>query len=410
MNTINNPNWNDPFFIDHLLNHIDSLIFVANRNNRFIYVNDAVTKKYHFSKEELLNMTISDIDINFDISKMDEFWKIFPLQKTLHIQSIHKDKKGNLYPVLIHTHYIEHENGIYALGVVEDESYIQKLLDAHDGLITLTDGEKLLMTNSKTLDFFGYVNFSTFLREYNCVCEFFIKENGYIDNKPTWLEDVKRAQDAKVKIKKPDTGEYHIFLVHATTFDENRTLVTYTDITQMEKTQNDLEYMAITDGMTALYNRRYFNQIFPKEINRTKRDHKRFAFIMIDVDFFKQYNDTYGHLEGDEVLIKIARTIQQHFNRASDFCFRLGGEEFGIICSMESIDNIDQQTEQLCREVEMLHIEHANSTASSFVTVSIGVTVCDGSHSAKTLYSKTDIELYKAKENGRNRVSIYKNI
>jgi len=393
-------------FMDYLLNHMASLIFIADQDSHFVYVNDAVVQKYQYSKEELLNMTISDIDINFDISKMDSFWKIFALQKAMHFQSIHKDKNGRLYPVLIHTHYIEYKNTVYAFGVIEDESYIQKLLDAHNGLITLTDGERLLMTNSKTLAFFGYLNFSDFLSEHNCVCNFYLEEDGFIHKQSTWIEDVKQTQDPKVKIKKPDTGEDYIFLVNASTFDENRTLVTYTDITYLEKNKNDLELLAITDGMTSLYNRRYFNQILPKEINRIKREHKKFAFIMIDIDFFKQYNDTYGHLKGDDVLIAVASTIKKHFNRASDFCFRLGGEEFGIICSINSSDTIAQQAEELRREIEILHIEHKSSSVFSFITVSIGVTLCDGSQSAETLYSKTDIELYKAKESGRNKVSV----
>ena len=393
-------------FMDHLLNHIGSLIFVAGRDNRFKYVNDAVSKKYHYSKKELLTMTISEIDINFNLEKMDEFWEIFALKKSLHLQSVHKDKVGKLHPVLIHTHYIEFKNQVYAFGVVENQSYVQKLLDAHKGLITLTDGNNLLMTNSQTLKYFGYADFNSFKREHNCLCEFYIDEDGFISNTPQWLENVRQIDDAKVKIKKVDSDTEHIFLVQATTFDDSRTLITYTDITHMEKNKNMLETLAITDGLTILYNRRYFNQILPKEINRTKREFKHFAFIMLDIDFFKQYNDMYGHLKGDDVLIEIALTLKKYFNRASDYCFRLGGEEFGIFYRVDSFETIHQHAEQLRQEIEYLKIEHKGSSVSSFVTVSIGVTICEGSKTAEALYSKVDAELYKAKNSGRNRVSI----
>jgi diguanylate cyclase (GGDEF)-like protein len=142
----------------------------------------------------------------------------------------------------------------------------------------------------------------------------------------------------------------------------------------------------------------------PREINRAKRNKSQIAFIMLDVDFFKLYNDTYGHQNGDEVLVSVASTIQKYFNRASDFCFRLGGEEFGVICAVDSIDDVYQQTEELRIAIEDLHIEHEQNSASNYVTVSIGISICGGLGSLETLYSQTDAELYRAKGSGRNKV------
>lgn len=400
-------------FIDYMLNHINNLIFVADKDNRFVYVNDTVAKKYGYSQDELLTMTISDIDINFDPSQNDaNFWETFAREKTMQFHSIHKDKNWNLYPVLIRAHYVEYEDQVYNFGVVEDESYIQRLLDAQDGFVILTDGKKLVMANAKLLDFFGYKEFVTFMSEHRCVCEFFIEEAGYIYNQPTWVEEVKQARhkDAKVKINNPSTNENHIFLVRAAPFDESRFLVTFTDITELEHYKSKLEHLAITDGLTSLYNRRYFNKILPREINRAKRDQKDLAFMMIDVDFFKQYNDVYGHLNGDDVLTNIAHTIQKHFTRASDFCFRLGGEEFGVICSVESQDEFMKKADELRLSIEELHIEHDKSTVSPFVTVSIGIVISDGSESSESVYSKADKELYRAKETGRNRVCLYTDV
>ena len=186
-------------FIGYLLNNINSLIFVADQNNNFLYTNDAVVEKYHYSHDEILQMKISDIDVNFDDSQMGPFWKKLKIEKNIHIQSVHKDKEGTLYPVLIHAHYVEIGNMVYSFGVIEDESYIQKLLDAQNGFITLTDGKKLLMTNAQTLNFFGYSNFSSFTREHNCICDFFIEESGFISNKEGWMQEVMRIEDAKVK-------------------------------------------------------------------------------------------------------------------------------------------------------------------------------------------------------------------
>ncbi|MFZ2891128.1 GGDEF domain-containing protein, partial [Sulfuricurvum sp.] len=143
------------------------------------------------------------------------------------------------------------------------------------------------------------------------------------------------------------------------------------------------------------------------EINRAKRDNQYLAFMMIDVDFFKQYNDIYGHLNGDDVLTNISHVIKKHFSRASEFCFRLGGEEFGIISTINSISDFAQQAEQLRIFIEELHIEHDGSLISSFVTISAGIVIGNESDTAESLYSKADQELYKAKNTGRNRICIY---
>jgi len=394
-------------FIDYMINHISNLIFVADQNNRFVYVNDSVVRKYNYSREELLTMTISDIDIHFDDSTFnDTFWKEFADKKTLQFHSIHKAKDWTLYPVLIHAHYVEYEDQVYNFGVIEDESYIQKLLDTQDGFVILTDGTKLIMANKKMLNFFGYPDLLTFISQHKCICEFIIEEKGFLVNRPSWIDESVKAHhdDAKAKIKNPATGKDHIFLVRASPFDKNRFVVTFTDITQAENYKTKLEYLAITDGMTSLFNRRYFNKILPREINRTKRNNTQLAFIMLDVDFFKLYNDTYGHLRGDDVLIAIANTIQKHFNRASDFCFRLGGEEFGIICTVNAFNEVYQQAEQLRIAIEDLHIEHRHNNVSNYITASIGIAIFDRFGTAETLYSQADAELYKAKESGRNKV------
>lgn len=391
-------------FIDYMLNHINTLIFVADEDSRFVFVNDTVVDKYGFTRDELLKMSVSDIDINVNQSDYSTLWKVLIQKKTMQLHSIHKDKFWNLYPVLIQTHYIEYGGKAYIFGAVEDESYIQSLLNAHDGFIILTDGKKLVMSNMGMISFFGYPDFLTFISEHKCICEFFIEDEGFIYHQETWVEEVKEVQanNAKVKMKNPKTDKEHIFLVRATAFDESRFLVTFTDISELETYKNELERLSITDGLTLLYNRRYFNEIMPKEINRAKRNQQHLAFIMLDVDFFKRYNDHYGHANGDDVLIRIANTIGDCFSRSSDFCFRLGGEEFGIICTGNTSKEVYSQVEQLRHMIEELKIEHKGNDTFFIVTVSIGIAFCDENTTMEMLYTTADSELYRAKEAGRN--------
>ena len=397
-------------FISYMINHINNLIFVTNQNNRFVYVNDTVIQKYGYTKDQLLTMSIGDLDINFDEQQQEiPLIEVLKKKQKLESHSIHKGANGKLYPVFIRAHYVEYEGEAYNFGVVEDESYIQKLLDAQDGFVILSDGKKLVMANQHVLDFFAYKDFIPFIHQHGCICDFFIEETGFINNHPSWIQKVLHAphNDAKVKMKNIQTNQNHIFLVRAKSFDETRYVITFTDITELEHYKEMLENQAITDGMTALYNRRYFNKILLREISRAKRDEKKLVFMMLDVDFFKQYNDSYGHLDGDEALIKVAKTMQQCFNRGSDFCFRLGGEEFGVIFAYESLDATLSQAQQLRKSIEELHIEHSKNSVSSYLTVSIGIAVVDGSISAESLYSLADHELYKAKNDGRNRISFY---
>lgn len=129
--------------------------------------------------------------------------------------------------------------------------------------------------------------------------------------------------------------------------------------------------------------------------------------MMIDIDFFKQYNDTYGHINGDDVLIHIADTLQKHFCRASDFCFRLGGEEFGIISTGNTLTEVIQQAEQLRMAIEKLNIQHKKSRISNYVTISMGVGFSNGADTFEEIFSEADAALYKAKDYGRNRI-VYK--
>ncbi len=120
----------------------------------------------------------------------------------------------------------------------------------------------------------------------------------------------------------------------------------------------ELEQQAITDPLTNLYNRRYFEIVFSKAINSTKRNNELLCFIILDLDYFKQYNDTYGHQAGDLVLINVAKCLKKTFQRADDYCFRLGSEEFGILYRVENKDQAISFSNTIRQNIENLKIEH----------------------------------------------------
>jgi diguanylate cyclase (GGDEF)-like protein len=169
-----------------------------------------------------------------------------------------------------------------------------------------------------------------------------------------------------------------------------------------------LENASYTDSLTGLHNRRYFNFIYARELKRAKRNHTYITFMMIDIDFFKQYNDTYGHVEGDFALKSVAKVLKDTLKRPSDYVFRLGGEEFGVLLSQTDTTHSARLAREICNAVRARGLKHEKSKVSEFVTISIGVVCCvaDEALNNELLISRADEMLYKAKESGRDRYCI----
>ncbi|MEM5558320.1 cache domain-containing protein [Aliarcobacter cryaerophilus] len=188
---------------------------------------------------------------------------------------------------------------------------------------------------------------------------------------------------------------------------KNDEILGFTSIKSNITNKKHIEDLSITDELTKIYNRRFFNIKIEEEINRAKRDKKELCLIILDIDFFKQYNDTYGHPQGDIVIKSVANILKNRTNRADDFAFRVGGEEFAIITHIEK-DKIFDYAICIKDDIENLKIEHSGNKVSKYVTISLGV-VCKNSidiNSSEELYKEADINLYEAKKNGRNCVVI----
>ncbi|MFP4332299.1 MAG: diguanylate cyclase [Campylobacterales bacterium] len=169
-----------------------------------------------------------------------------------------------------------------------------------------------------------------------------------------------------------------------------------------------LKDLSIKDTLTGIYNRRYFELLYEGELKKSRRDGKFFCFVMIDIDHFKQYNDTYGHGRGDDVLKDVAKRLESNLKRPSDYIFRLGGEEFGAMFSGLSKSQSIKFANQILKSIEALRIEHTGNSASMYVTLSMGLVIVSPSSSLEPyrIIEVADDALYKAKEGGRNRVVV----
>lgn len=167
-----------------------------------------------------------------------------------------------------------------------------------------------------------------------------------------------------------------------------------------------LEALSMTDSLTRIGNRRFFDNAFEREWQLAIRNKTRLALLMIDIDNFKSYNDTYGHLAGDECLVEVAQAIAEALHRPSDVVARYGGEEFVVI--LPHTRDCLSPAQRCCENVAALNIAHSNSTTRPYVTVSVGVTsiIPTESDDMVKFAAIADMALYKAKENGRNQVFV----
>ena len=165
--------------------------------------------------------------------------------------------------------------------------------------------------------------------------------------------------------------------------------------------------LSVVDEVTGTYNRRYFDMIIEEEWKRSMRDYTPISLIMIDIDYFKAYNDEYGHQMGDVCLYSVAKILSGQLKRASDFIARYGGEEFVVVLPNTNAENARLIASRLRRSVEEARIKSGNEDTSPWVTVSIGVatTTAEYDQSHSLLIDAADKCLYESKSKGRNRVT-----
>jgi diguanylate cyclase (GGDEF)-like protein/PAS domain S-box-containing protein len=176
----------------------------------------------------------------------------------------------------------------------------------------------------------------------------------------------------------------------------------------LQKANDELLRLAALDDLTQIANRRRFDDRLTQEWRRAQRDETSLAVIICDIDFFKNYNDSYGHLRGDDTLYTVAQAIQATLKRPMDLVARYGGEEFAVILPATDAEGAERVAFQIKTAVDELQIAHKSSRTSEYVTLSFGVAAVVPSNglSSKRLIEAADQVLYRAKAKGRNRIEI----
>ena len=215
------------------------------------------------------------------------------------------------------------------------------------------------------------------------------KDNGYV-----WIRDV-------VHVARNENGEVDSLIGFMFDISERKKVEE-----KLISLQRELEALSFKDGLTGVSNRRRFDTTLDTEWASARRSAQPLSLIMLDVDFFKQYNDRYGHTQGDECLKNVAQTLALAVTRPRDIVARFGGEEFALILPETDADAASKVAERCLRLVENQRIPHEASAVSQFVTVSMGVGTIKAATGmeARHFVEAVDKLLYRAKQNGRNRI------
>lgn len=189
-------------------------------------------------------------------------------------------------------------------------------------------------------------------------------------------------------------------------FDKNNIKTGYISISENITDKKNLECANIKDTITEVYNKRHFDDIFPKFINSAKRNNELISFLIMDIDYFKEYNEIYGVKQGDEILVKVSSLFEKFLHRSDDYKFRISGEEFAILFKCNSKEDAVLIANELRLCIKRLQIKHEKNRASKYLTVSIALYCLKAKEilNEKDVYKQADILLAQAKEKGGNQL------
>ena len=405
------------------INLSSDAIFILDENGKLLEYSLQTQRYLGYSDEEMKNLSVLDWDEN--IKSVEEFKELlsnlFHKQEITFIEKLHKRKDGSYYNASINITRINLDGKNYIYSSARDitnekniqkklqESYtnLEKLIEAQNNIVILTDGKEIKFANHKFFDFLGFKNLDKFKESHHCICEFFIENDKFfhlkkINSSDSWLKEIIKLEESKrvVSMIGKDLEQY-AFSVNISKFDDDTMIVSFTDISQTIFINMYLEEKILHDKLTNAYNREFFDRNYRKFINEYHKNHTKLALAILDIDYFKKVNDTFGHDVGDDVLIEFVSVIQNH-SRKDDLLIRWGGEEFILILQLNSQNDFEKILEHLRNAIEIHTFPKVEK-----ITCSIGGTIYQNNENILNTIKRADEAVYKAKAAGRNRILIY---
>ena len=293
---------------------------------------------------------------------------------------------------------------------IEAKSVIlQNVLDHETNLLVVTDFEQVYFANKAFLDIFSVDSVEAFNKMGISFLDIFLPvppylHKGLLSDGETFYDLVQKSEETRrvVNIVGNDAHPraYQINISRIVHEDQASYLCAMTDITKINIERHLTEKKAYYDNLTGIFNRYKFNELFEIELNRVQRYGNSTSIAVVDIDHFKDFNDTYGHLVGDKVLQKLAETISSRI-RNTDIFARWGGEEFVILFSETSVEDTRKVCEKLREAIAQIECKEGKQ-----ITASFGITQVLADDTIKSAFKRADDALYEAKKAGRNRVVV----
>ena len=321
-----------------------------------------------------------------------EGYLLKPVQKNSLLKIVNKLSKNVL---------LEREN-------LEQREIFQHIIDSKNSITLITDAKNVSFASKSFFNFFHTSNADEFKEKFPILLDIFSNSEDII-NKENIIDSMNKNIDlyefinsidesSRVVNFKNQDNEEKSFYINISKISEINYLINFTDITKLSQEKEATEQKVYVDSLTGISNRDKFEEVFEHEIKQSKRYNRPLSLAILDIDKFKDFNDTYGHLIGDEVLIMICRSIQKH-TRESDLFARWGGEEFVLLFTNTELKTAINLTENFRKIIENLKHEVTKS-----VTVSFGLTHYKENDSVESMFDRADKALYEAKHSGRNCV------
>jgi diguanylate cyclase (GGDEF)-like protein len=294
--------------------------------------------------------------------------------------------------------------------IEKELTLLQDIINQQNNLIAVIAPDGVSIVNQAFYDFYNINTIEEFSENYGCLSSTFISHKDFysydsVEHKDlSWIRDIEKLPDTKrvVSIIDINTIEPKAFSVQVNDLQhyEGYYVVTLTDITDIKIESQKHYYHATHDPLTSLYNRGYYLDKLDHAISDAKKYQKPFSIILLDIDHFKSFNDTYGHLKGDEVLITVGSVLQSN-TRKDDIVARWGGEEFIVLLLDTPLDTASLIAENLRVNIAKIEIVDIDR----HITSSFGVSEFDASKDDEnSITNRADTALYKAKAQGRNIV------
>lgn len=384
----------DPYIIKHQCQSILCVpIQSQNKLRGILYLENNLTKgAFTSARLAVLKMLCSQAAISIENAKLYELQENYA--RTLELKVIERTQKLQHSEMLLSSVLDSSIDGIMAFKSVRDERG------------KITDFEWLLV--NPTAEHITRRNTSQLIGKHLLVEIPANRQTGLFD---LYVQVVETAKPQQTELYFKDGKIQGWFQIVAVKLGDGFA-VTFRDITErkqaevaIQKANQELQRLAVTDGLTQVANRRQFDEYLNSQWQRLGRENAPLALIVCDIDYFKFYNDTYGHQAGDECLRIIAKAISRAVKRPADLVARYGGEEFAVILPQTDDLGATSVAQNIAEEIQQSKLVHGKSAVSEYVTLSIGIasTIPTPEYSPEVLFAVADKGLYEAKRQGRNR-------